>query len=245
MAQQNVLTRNHYFDYLRGLAIIMVVGIHTYPGNLSWHGKWYEFIGVLLINFFNCAVPLFLTISGYFIAKKKLSSFKECLIFWKKQIPTVYIPCLIFSLPWLVLHCFTGDYEEYWKMLIKYFLCGYSVYYFILLIIECYVLAPFLIKHNSKNLLVIVSIISCVLMFILEIVKYHYRIELPLIVRGSAPVMLLFFYIGIFLSKHSRDYSLWIPISMMIVGLIAGIIQMDYVESHTDAYREQCCNRLP
>lgn len=71
-------------------------------------------------------------------------------------------------------------------------------------------------------------------MFALEIVKYKYSIELPLILRGSAPVMLLFFYMGIFLSKYSRDYSLWIPVALMIVGLITGLIQMDYIETYTD-----------
>lgn len=96
---------NPYFDFLRGVAILMVVGIHTYPGNLSLHGEWYEFTEVLAINFFNCAVPLFLAISGFFIAKKNLSSLDKCRSFWKKQIPTVYMPCLIFSLPWFILSC--------------------------------------------------------------------------------------------------------------------------------------------
>lgn len=224
---------NPYFDFLRGVAILMVVGIHTYPGNLSMHGEWYEFAEVFAINFFNCAVPLFLAISGYFIARKNLSTLHECSSFWKKQIPTVYIPCLIFSFPWFVLSCVSANWGG-WKLVLNYLLCGYSVYYFILLIIECYLVAPFLVRHNSKKVLVIVAVISCLSMLALEIVKYHYSVELPLIVRGSAPVMLLFFYMGIFISKHSRDYSLWIPIALMIVGLITGLMQMDYVESHTD-----------
>lgn len=103
--------RNPYFDFLRGLAILMVVGIHTYPGNHQLNGRFQEIIQLILINAFNCAVPLFLAISGYFIAKKNLNTFAECSSFWKKQIPTVYIPCLIFSLPWFVISWVSVDFE--------------------------------------------------------------------------------------------------------------------------------------
>lgn len=227
-------SHNPYFDFLRGIAIIMVVGIHTYPGSLSLHGSATEFTAVIAINFFNCAVPLFLAISGYFIAKKNLASIDDCKEFWKRQISTVYIPCLIFSLPWFTLSCLSTD--SIWggvKLLINYFLCGYSVYYFILLIIECYLLAPLLVKHNSKTGLAIVTTISTLSMLALEIARYRYNIELPLIVRGCAPILILFFYLGIYLSKNSRNYSLWIPITMMIVGLIAGLLQMDYIEANS------------
>lgn len=101
---------NPYFDFLRGVAILMVVGIHTYPGGHSLNGSVGEFVQLLLINIFNCAVPLFLAISGYFIARKKLDSLGDCTSFWKKQIPVVYIPCLIFSVPWLAMYYISNDY---------------------------------------------------------------------------------------------------------------------------------------
>lgn len=105
MRGKRLPSRNTYFDYLRGVAILMVVGIHTYSGNHELNRTLTECIQLIVINSFNCAVPLFLAISGYFIARKKLSTFSNISSFWKKQIPTVYIPCLIFSLPWLILHC--------------------------------------------------------------------------------------------------------------------------------------------
>ena len=86
---------------------MMVVGIHTWPAQNGYQldGSFMEVLQLLMKNFFNCAVPLFLAISGYFIGRKKLSSFAECRTFWRKQIPTVYIPCLIFSIPWFVISC--------------------------------------------------------------------------------------------------------------------------------------------
>lgn len=101
---------NPYFDFLRGIAIIMVVGIHTYPSEMTMSDGLSEFIQIVIRNALNCAVPLFLAISGYFIARKKLDTFAGCRAFWQKQIPTVYIPCLVFSIPWLVLHCVSVNY---------------------------------------------------------------------------------------------------------------------------------------
>ena len=100
-----------YFDFLRGVAIIMVVGIHTYSNTQSINYDLISIIKIILRLSFNCAVPLFLAISGYFIAKKNLNSFTECNAFWKKQIPTVYIPCLIFSLPWFIISCISVNFE--------------------------------------------------------------------------------------------------------------------------------------
>ena len=103
--------RNTYFDFLRGVAILMVVGIHTYSIRHSLHGNISDVIQVIIRNLLNCAVPLFLAISGYFMGKKDLTTLNKCRKFWSKQIPTVYIPCLIASLPWLALACFSDNYE--------------------------------------------------------------------------------------------------------------------------------------
>lgn len=47
--------RKHYFDFLRGLAILMVVGIHTFPYKelYDFHSSFGSFCQVLLINFFS------------------------------------------------------------------------------------------------------------------------------------------------------------------------------------------------
>jgi len=103
---------NPYFDFLRGVAIIMVVGIHTCPEDLTMSDGISEFIQIVFRNTLNCAVPLFLAISGYFIARKKLDTIGDCRVFWRKQIPTVYIPCLVFSIPWFALYCVSVDYKS-------------------------------------------------------------------------------------------------------------------------------------
>ena len=61
--------RESWFDFLRGVAVLMVIAIHTFAATSQKE----EMVGDALIvsrQMLNCAVPLFLAISGYFLAKK-------------------------------------------------------------------------------------------------------------------------------------------------------------------------------
>lgn len=103
------------------------------------------------------------------------------------------------------------------------------MYYFIALIIECYLLAPFLVKHNSVCTLIVVAIISLIATVLCEYIRFNHGIGLPLIVYGSFPPLLIFFYLGIYLTHHSRDYSLMVPMGMIIIGIFLGLLHMQYV----------------
>ncbi len=86
-----------YFNFLKGIAIIMVVGIHCVPGySLNYPDNA---LPVIVRNLLNCAVPIFLTLSAYFMSKKNFRSKEDVFAFWRKYIPKVYVPCIIWSLP--------------------------------------------------------------------------------------------------------------------------------------------------
>ncbi|MGL5920482.1 MAG: acyltransferase family protein [Bacteroidales bacterium] len=76
--------RDPFFDLLKGLAIIGVIAIHTFPGVDS---NTLEKILRLLMNI---SVPIFLMISGYFLGKKDLSAKDKYINFEKKQIKKIY-----------------------------------------------------------------------------------------------------------------------------------------------------------
>ena len=81
-----------WFDFLRGVAILMVVAIHTFPMALPPQGMAGDGL-IVLRQLLNCAVPLFLAISGYFlIQKSRQRSYAQ---FWRRQIPKVYVPALL------------------------------------------------------------------------------------------------------------------------------------------------------
>lgn len=134
-----------YFDFLRGIAIFMVIGIHTFEST-DLVGYWGD-IKVLFRQMIGCAVPLFLAISGYFLVQKKKRD--NYFPFLKKQIPKVYIPALIWSLPYLASALLKG-YDPI-SNLLRFFVCGFSVYYFVALIVQYYVLLPLLTKFNNSR----------------------------------------------------------------------------------------------
>lgn len=128
-----------YFDFLRGLAIMMVVGIHTYTlGEDS----------TLVRQLLNTAVPLFIAISGYFLSQKKMENKEDYLLFLKKQLPKVYLPVLVWSLP-LCVSIYSGS--SIIKQTILLLSCGLSIYYFVAFIMQCYVVLPVINNCISGN----------------------------------------------------------------------------------------------
>ena len=71
-----------YFDFLSGLAILMVIAIHTFSiVDLTSDSN----LEIFLRQILNCAVPIFLAISGFFISKgNKVGTYWA---FLKHQIP--------------------------------------------------------------------------------------------------------------------------------------------------------------
>lgn len=70
----------------------------------------------------------------------------ECKVFWRKQMTKVYIPTMIVSLPYLALALMYG--ENPLIAVLTMLVCGYSIYYFIALILQYYALLPILQKVN-------------------------------------------------------------------------------------------------
>lgn len=130
--------RNTYFDYLRAIAIIMVVVIHTYQIGDS----------VILRQLVNAAVPIFVAISGFFVSKKTIENKSQYVVFLRRQIPKVYVPTLLFMTPMFLLDIVRG--ESFLKSLVYLIICNYSIYYFIAFIIQCYVVLPLLKSYVNK-----------------------------------------------------------------------------------------------
>lgn len=209
-----------YYDFWKGIAIVMVVAIHTSCGFdfTSIHGN----IRIVLRILMNSAVPIFLAISGFFLAKKhlvKLVDFKE---FWKKQIPKVYIPMLFWSVPLFLMSLFSNE-TNIIKSFVKLLLGGYSVYYFIVLIIQCYFLLP-LIRRYKKFFLYISFILTTLSWWAIV-----YKLPgLPLLLYAGPFVCWIFYFVlGVYLSEKKCDYSIFIPILLIFIGLA-----MQYTESY-------------
>ncbi len=226
-------SRNNYFDFLRGVAIIMVVGIHTF----GYHGGFDSFktqANTILRQVLNVAVPLFFAISGFFLSKKDLTSTKNRIQFWRWQIPKVYIPALFWGFPWLVLSLLGGA-NPYIQTAL-WLLCGLSVLYFITVTIQNYLLLPLVQRLRPKNnshLLILISFLTSFasIVFVTWIRAYK-GIYLPLIIyAGFFSLWILFFVLGISLSQAKRDYSVGWFCLIAFITLILQFYEAKYITS--------------
>lgn len=151
------------------------------------------------------------------------------MIFWKKQIPKVYRPCFIWSIPWFVLSAL-GGFNKY--QIVNLLICGYSIYYFIALIIQYYLLLPIFLKYTKFMLFCsgIVSAISIMLITYLSSVK---GLQLPLILyAGPFTTWFIFYMLGVYISKYEKKYSIIVAMCIIIVGFILECLETYYLNTN-------------
>lgn len=212
--------RNLYFDFLRGIAIIMVVAIHTFTIQGSCNALSLSLICRESLNF---AVPLFLTISGIY-AMRSFCKEGNYLSYLKRQIPKVYIPTIIWSIPWFALSIHSGsNVVENFVMLLS---CGYSIFYFIALIIQMYCFLPI-----CKNITMGGVILSGVVTFSsVALLTYRLSPIQPLVLQvGPCVYWLLFFAIGAYYSSNRRDYTLIFPFLLCIAGFFIQLVEYSWL----------------
>lgn len=179
---------------------------------------------IFLRQITNCAVPLFIAISGYFLGAKSFEEPGSALAFWKKQIPKIYIPMIVWSMAFFLSA--KNIYPQNLK-LIMLFCGGYNIYYFIALMVQCYFLLPLFKKITIKHVAIayIISLL-CVAFITWYIGIKGYKMY-GIIELGPVPILGCYFLIGIYIRRHDRNYSLTIP----IIGIIAGLI-LEMTEAH-------------
>ncbi|RXG21696.1 acyltransferase [Leeuwenhoekiella marinoflava] len=221
-----------YYDLLRGLAIIAVISIHSTGIGYTFDNSSLNFnITVIWRQLINFAVPLFIAISGFFLANKKVDSKKSYLQFIKKQVPRVLIPYLLWSVVYLGIAYLRGT--PLLSLIYRLVTFSSSVpFYFILLIIEYYLLLPLLQKLGTSKGLVIAALISGLSCFLIFCFKYFTEISLPIFVTGSAPSWLIFFVLGIYLRNNTIKLNNRALILLLISGLVLSIIETYILYDH-------------
>lgn len=201
---------------------MMVVAIHTFSiskGDMA----------IAIRQIFNMAVPIFLANSGYFLAKKDVSDQEKYYSFIKKHLKKIYIPCLIWSMPLFLMDI--RQHSLTISAVLLFIFCGYSIYYFIALIIQYYALLPVLQKMAGRHRIlkgvgILIVSLACVVS-----ITYFMQIKgftIPLILyAGVFPLWLIFFYEGLQLGNcHDRNYPI-----LGLFFLAIGALVLQYIES--------------
>lgn len=112
------------------------------------------------------------------------------------------------------------------------FLCGYSIYYFVALIIQYYLLLPLLQKYTRIMLIssIIISAISVIVITYLNSIKV---LQLPLILyAGPFVTWFVFYMLGVYYAKHDREYSLKGVLFLILVGFVLECVEAYYLNTN-------------
>lgn len=192
---------------------MLVVANHT-----KVHGDIHTLLGVInaaMTCAVSPAVPIFLAISGYFLSRKAMETRSDYFCFLRKQLPTVYLPCLFWSIFHFILYIHGGNPPV--KGVILFFVCGLSVNYFIAGIMQCYVLLPFVrrIRRTGVLALLIVALTWIGCYTYLFLVHGH---TVGLITYAAPfPNLLVWFALGCYLGGEDRTRYRALPIATATV----------------------------
>lgn len=144
---------NQEIDYLRGLAILAVIGIHV-TGNFSKIGdlNWLYVLAVQAQIFLRFAVPLFLLISGFVLTRHywpdQTFSTRE---FYSRRLSVVLIPYLSFSIVYVLLYGAVRGWPPLTEVTRQILTATAAEHlWFFRLIIELYLLFPLLIHWYAS-----------------------------------------------------------------------------------------------
>lgn len=186
---------------------------------------------VFVRNLMNVAVPIFFAVSGYLLATKQMEN-GGYVLFLKKQIPRVYIPVLFCSIFFLLVDLSHGFSVNF---LVKFFCCGYSVYYFIAVIIQCYVLLWFLKKNVSILLLVILTILGfvwwCMVHYLFGV---YMEKNIPLVLyAGNFIPWGIFFVEGLYIGLKKNVKIPFVILVVVGLSILLSIVESFFIMQKT------------
>ena len=223
-----------YFDALRGLAIMCVVSIHCAPVLSGSVGD--SCATVLFRGLHDVAVPLFLALSGYFMTRRNKAADHRS--FLRRQLPGIYIPMLLFSLPWLYLTYVT---EIIWHVrvlnpegiavqLAKLFGGGFGTMYFVTVLIQFYLLLPWLQRLANGRGLAIAAAVTLLANIGSEWLQFFSGCDLLQVVHSGLFVnWLLFFVMGMCFARRRPDSGLLMPLALIAAGLAMQYAETVYI----------------
>lgn len=234
-------------DILRGIAILAVIGIHVTSTTLQLYGNnvLHPNIDILTNQFINqflrFATPLFLLLSGATLTLSHLRHLLTFPLFLKKRFLRVLIPYVAWSII-LGIVVYQLNIQNHLTDVIKNIFYGTADYhlYFIVLILQFYVLFPFLFSLLQKmtNVHSIRLVGSILLIQMLLLMWYMWTSRLGNAIPGDIafrlfPFWFIYFLVGIMcgflfesISRVISKIILWKLLVWMFLGALLLMIEI-------------------
>ncbi len=115
--------------------------------------------------------------------------------------------------------------------------CGFSVLYYVALIIQYYLLIPWLQKLPTRLLVVSSAVVSLVSILLVTYLRSYRDVSVPLILyAGICPLWIVFYSLGIALSRGNREYRLWPLIILLVISLVLQFFGTTLLSNHRGPY---------
>ena len=197
--------RNITFDYIKAIAVIMVILHHSIDSFAGSETRIPEILSLMMVFLHTCHVPVFLIVSGYFCHEQPIK------LFYVKKLKRVYVPFVVFSLLKLAYSALiSAEYShggESFGSQIKYsFLIGRQ-YWFVYTILGCFLLAPlFWTKGTNKNQS---AAIALIISYLTICIIWIGKITLPDFFQFDRIVNYLpYFTLGVFFKQYKDNISI-------------------------------------
>lgn len=230
-----------HWDYWKGISIIAVVLIHAsgIAGSYPIHSLNFN-TGIIIRQFINFSVPVFLFISGYFSYSEKYPGGYQYIKNRGLRVATPYLAWTIF---YISMATFNGLFTPTVKNIAANFLLGtgIGVGYFVIVLLQFVLITPILYKIKSIklhiHLLFLISILGIIYTYICNYKLPDTRLsQFP---YSALPffVWYPFFHLGFALSKFSpkikmSNNSLYF---LIVLGVLFSLLE-GFIESYTLGY---------
>lgn len=235
-----VKERDNYFDQLRGIAIIAILAIHissVIADKIFVDTINFSFLYVYrqLLNF---AVPLFLFVSGYFLAKKDVSSVSKYKSFIFKQANKIIIPYVIYTLIFILIDHHNGETITF-RSVSQNLLTGnvISPYFFIPLIFQYYLLLPLLQKFNNFKGLMISVVINILYFIGLYAYRFGLSTDIPNLYYALVfPAWIIFYQYGLYSGKFGLPKKSIISLLLLAVSIVLLFVEANFWMSEKNLF---------
>lgn len=215
--------RDNYFSFMKGLAIIAVLFIHT-PFMCSDVA-----VGIAVRQLVTFAVAMFFFLSGYFVKNDSLDV---------KGIMRIFIPYVIWSVLWFAETTIKGSQPvTTWKVVNTIFFGGaFFPLYFLIVLIELKLVSPLIVRHikfmteNRKYCLYKdwALLVTPAMLCLLYAIQYITR-QQPLVYAQVFPTWFLFYYVGALMKFGCLKINAPMALVCTLFGLYLALLESAYI----------------
>ena len=221
MALAKNFTSINILRILAGFSVILIhttdpfLLFHQYVGGLSWWIIYY------LNTLGKTAVPIFIMISGYLLLNPE--KVEKVGVFYKRRLRRVVTPLLLWVTIYFIWREFWGKVDvDLWHIIKALLTVDLGPLYFLVVILELYLLAPYILKFTKKGKIEAKMVLTTLVMSmaIVAIPYYFFQNKFSVsqnILTIALPYSFYFLAGGYF---RTFDFKKYVRLALLCLSLI-------------------------